>query len=191
MKVAGILTKDFRLYYEIIKEFRNRELPIISLNFNEPIPSSIGVLITTKKESSKINFSFKVIANLRYINITVIKALLMLNDVFDVQSLVIGIDPGKNSGIALLANERVIEKFTTPYADEIFRYIRDLKRTFMNTKMIIKIGNGDKVHMNMIIKKIASLEVLIEIVDERNTTSRYNISHEDAAITIGYRRGIS
>ena len=56
MKIIGILTSDFRVYYDLISGLRQRDLPFASLTFDEPIPQNIGVIITTSDEVDKIDF---------------------------------------------------------------------------------------------------------------------------------------
>jgi hypothetical protein len=62
MKIIGILTSDFRVYYELIKTLKMHDLSFASLSFDEPIPMNIGVIITTEDEKESIDFPNLVVA---------------------------------------------------------------------------------------------------------------------------------
>ena len=61
MKTLGVFTKDFSLYYDLIKVLKIRKIPYVSLTSIDHIPSRIGVILTSNNELHDIK-SQKVIA---------------------------------------------------------------------------------------------------------------------------------
>ena len=104
MKRLGILTSDFRIYYELIKELKKRGLEFKSLSFSEPIPMNIGVIITTEEEMDKIDFP-KLIATTNDIDLTIDIAQRTLKGKEAYHKMIIGIDPGKRPGIAIIGDD--------------------------------------------------------------------------------------
>ncbi len=47
MRVIGLLTEDPKTYFEIIETLREQDLKFVSLDFFDPIPANVGVVITT------------------------------------------------------------------------------------------------------------------------------------------------
>ena len=57
MKVIGVYTKDFSLYYDVLKTLRNRKIPYVSLSSFDDIPKKIGVIITSNNELHDVKVS--------------------------------------------------------------------------------------------------------------------------------------
>ncbi len=56
MKVIGIMTKDFKFFYELISLMKANKQTFVSLDFRDPVPENIGVIITTRAEKNEVRF---------------------------------------------------------------------------------------------------------------------------------------
>ena len=55
------MTKNFRFFYELVQLMRAHREPFVSLDFDDQVPDTVGVVITTQEERPLVRFS-KVIA---------------------------------------------------------------------------------------------------------------------------------
>ena len=61
MKSLGVYTKDFSLYYDLLKVLKKRNIPYVSVSSLDHIPTKIGVILTSNNELHDVK-SPKVIA---------------------------------------------------------------------------------------------------------------------------------
>ncbi|MDI6707833.1 MAG: hypothetical protein QME47_01935 [Candidatus Thermoplasmatota archaeon] len=188
MKVIGILTKKFPLYYELIKALKQKNLSFESLEFGKKIPSRIGVVITSRQESKVIKFKNKVIAG-NDLESTVEKACGKLIGLKYYDSLVIGIDPGEKPGIAAIANEKKVKVAQAQAPEDVAKIVKKIAQEYPANRKLIRIGYGARLLRNRIINKILNLKIPIELVDETSTTKRGFDRDIRAAIEISMRLG--
>jgi hypothetical protein len=189
MKVIGIMTKNFRFFYELVQLMREHREAFVSLDFNEDVPDSVGVVITTREERPLVRFS-RVVANERPdLALEIARSQLRGRESF--RTLVAGIDPGSRPGLAIIGDGRVLvaETVGSPerVADEIDRY----RKCFRHERLIARVGHGDRTNRNRVIRSIWNSVDDVEVVDETNTTRRTEEPDADAAVSIalgsGYR----
>jgi hypothetical protein len=189
MKRLGILTSDFRVYYELIKELKKRGLEFKSLSFSEPIPMNIGVIITTEEEMDKINFP-KLIATTNDIDLTIDIAQRTLKGKEAYHKMIIGIDPGKRPGIAIIGDGEIVATAQVSSPEKVKERIFRALKSYPSEEIIVRIGHGDTTHRNRIINSLSSLHLKIEISDESRTTRISDSPDIDAAIDIALKSGI-
>ena len=51
-KIIGILTKDSKLYFDLLKALKAKTLRFRSLDFDKGIPMDVGVVLTGQGESA-------------------------------------------------------------------------------------------------------------------------------------------
>ena len=189
MKAIGLMTEDSRVYFEMLEALRKEDLTFISLDFSEPIPAKVGVIITTEAEREKIDFE-KVITYPEP-EAAIARARRMLAGEKAVKELVIGIDPGFKPGFAVLADGVVLNRSLAPSPEAVAEMVDDIVKEYPTSNIIVRIGNGDRTNRNRIFNSLWDSGQMVEIVDERNTTKRSQTPDEDAAIEIamtpGYR----
>ncbi|HVO77451.1 MAG TPA: hypothetical protein VMS79_01130, partial [Methanomassiliicoccales archaeon] len=56
MKVIGVLTEDFRFFYELVRALKEQGVEFVSLENEKEMPGNVGVVITTPSEASNIGF---------------------------------------------------------------------------------------------------------------------------------------
>ncbi len=189
MKVIGVMTKDFRFFYELVQLMREHRDAFVSLDFDDDVPDTVGVVITTREERPQVRFR-KVIANDRP-DLALEMARSQLKGRESFRTLVVGIDPGSRPGLAIIGDGRVLvaETVSSPerVADEIDRY----RKCFQHERLIARVGHGDRTNRNRVIKSIWNSVDDIEVVDETSTTRRTEEPDADAAVSIalgsGYR----
>ena len=108
MRTIGILTQDFELSYDLLRILKRRDLSFKSLDFREPIPGDVGVVITGPGEEGSIDHPMVVVAE-EDRDGAVAEAIRLLSGMESVRTLVVGIDPGeKRIGFALVADGTVL-----------------------------------------------------------------------------------
>ena len=189
MKVVGILTEDPRRYYEMLTALRNEGLRHISLDFSEPLPANVSVVITTEEERARIPFDSVITDEDPDSAILKIKSILAGEGETD--HLTVGIDPGDRPGIAVLANGVVLARTLAPTPEAVGEVVQDALSRYAPSQVTIRLGNGDRTNRNRIFNALWDLGYVGEMVDERNTTRRSKTPDEDAAVSIaltpGYR----
>ena len=101
MKIIGVMTENFSLYYDLVKVLKERKIPFISLSFNDKIPANVGIIITTDSELKKFKFKRKLaITEKDDPELMIERALKQIEGKSTFGKLIIGIDPGKRPGVA-------------------------------------------------------------------------------------------
>ena len=161
----------------------------------EPIPPNIGVIITTEQESHKIDFNrdMMIIADGRP-QAAVDRAYSLMH-AEELDDIIIGIDPGKYPGIAVLGNGKTISVHHVS-AGEVCPLIKRILREFEGKKIMVRIGHGARLVRSRLVNDLLDLGLHVEMVDETGTTPRLGrgvhgqvISDIIAAINIARIKG--
>lgn len=157
---------NIKASYDLIKEMKRMKVPFLLLDPNEPIPESVSVVISYHAE--KCDYVNKVVydGNAKR---TILRALSLSNpcktkkdDFFDL--VVVGIDPGKRTGIAILADGELIEVHTL-CEEDLEREIVAILKDYPAHTIVFRLGKG-KISERVldIIRRDARAKV--EFVDE-------------------------
>ncbi len=187
MKVIGVMTEDFKVYYELVKALKKRQMPFVSLSFGDGVPQNVGVIITTAWEMDRVDFPHKLAVS--DIEESIENAAHGLDGKDSYGSLVIGIDPGKTPGIGVLGDEEVIFTALSVSPEDVRSVVKRVIREFKYETLVVRIGHGDVTKRNRIINALANLDLDIEIVDETGTTPHTDYPDIDAAINIASMEG--
>ena len=165
-------TKDFSLYYDLIKALRKRKTPYVSLSSLSHIPSKIGVILTSNNELHDIKSS-KVIAADAYdtINHAIDLALQMVIGKDLYSKIYIGIDPGEYPGVAVIGDGILLNKINGNNPKNTIQIVKRIIKEYPAKQTIIRIGHGSINIRNRIINSLIETEIPIEIVDETKTTA--------------------
>lgn len=156
------------MYHSIIEEARSRRLNLIVLTPSQPIPANVGVIITTEGESEDIDFSRDRIVIADKPQATLDKAVSLLFGE-DFEQVIIGIDPGKYPGMAVLGNNKTISVHHVSVG-EVCPLIKRIMREHENKKLTVRIGHGARLIRSQLINGILDLGLAVEMVDETGTT---------------------
>jgi len=194
MKTIGVFTKNFTLYYDLLKILKKRKIAYVSLNSFNNIPSKIGVILTSHNELHDIK-SQKVIAADAYdtIDHAVDLAIQLLIGKELYSKVFIGIDPGEQPGIAVVGDDILLQKINVETPENVEKIIKRIIREYPANETMIRIGHGSPIIRNRIINSLIPLELPIEIVDETKTTPQQQAKKyerdTEAAAAIALIRG--
>ncbi|NJD75626.1 MAG: hypothetical protein FIB08_00830 [Candidatus Methanoperedens sp.] len=181
----------------MIEEARSRRLKLLVLTPSEPIPAYVGAIITTENEFFQIDYSRDkiIIADGRPQAILDKANSLLIGEDFD--RIIIGIDPGKYPGIAVMGNNKTISVHHVS-ASEVCPLIKRIMRDYRDKKILVRIGHGARLIRSRLVNDILDLGLDVEMVDETGTTPHLGkgvhgqvISDIIAAINIAKINGIN
>ena len=182
----GILTEDSRLFFDLVKELRKRKLGFRSLIFGEKTPMDIGVILTSQADAGRIDFDKIVIVDSVDIYMGIRKAFQVLSGMHPFEDMIIGVDPGKEPGIAVLCNDELIEAHKTRGQMKCATIILHMLDSYSYEKSKLRIGHGAPQSRDEILNLVADAFDVVEIINEFRTTklTKNAESDVDAAINI-------
>lgn len=187
-KVLGVLTQDFRLYHDLVSALKARDISFVSLSFSRRIPETVGVVLTSLAEAPSIRFANVVIVS--DIPTAIAKALQMLKGKTRWREILIGIDPGREPGVAVLGDGEVIDTRLAESPEAVAFHVRQALLTFPADQVRVRVGHGDPTNRNRILNSLGTERLRVEIVDEAGTTRRTAQPDVDAAIDIARTPGV-
>jgi hypothetical protein len=180
--VIGVLTADVRLYYDLAKFLRSRNMKFRLLDFAKPIPLDIGVVLTSREELSAIEFTPKIAVS--ELESGMRQALQAMNGLGPSQVLVIGVDPGPEPGIAALSDDKVIETRDAQSPEHAADIILGILSDYSYSQCVLRMGDGSPEHRDRILELVSGNFNYVEIVDESCTSNSIRGFHVEAAIKI-------
>ena len=186
-KIIGILTEDSRLFFDLVKVLKARKLEFRSLEFDSSINFDIGVVLTSEEELASINFQPNIAVPDAYQGVRMAIQALCSEEKF--KEIIIGIDPGKYPGIAVLANGEIIESLQANSMSQCTKIVADMLEVYCYERSRLRIGHGAPESRDQIINKVSQLFSVVEIVDESSTTKHTKTPDIDAAIAIAKSSG--
>jgi len=187
-KVLGVLTEDFRLYHDLVAALKARDIPFVSLSFARRVPETVGAVLTSPAEAPKVRSRHVVAVD--EIDESVAKALQLLKGKSEWRELLVGVDPGREPGVAIIGDGDVIDTRIAASPEAVAFHVRQAVRTFPARDVRVRVGHGDPTNRNRILNALGREPVRVEIVDEAGTTHRTPQPDVDAAIVIARTPGI-
>lgn len=188
MKIIGLMTEDFRFFYEVVESLKRRGEPFVSLGFTDSIPPAVGVIITTEHESGMVQFS-KVVAD-DDPEYAINMALSIIHGGDEFNTLVVGIDPGPRPGMVVLGDGKVLISKIVPVPEQVADELSEIISYVEFQKIIVRIGHGNPINRNRSICALWDLVDHIEVVDETSTTGKGGVPDIEAALAIAKTPGI-
>lgn len=172
-KIA-LVTVSGKAYYLLVCELKKKKLPFLSLTPQEQIPLEIKVVITTEKERHQITHP-NVLVFKDEDNPTVIveEAERIIKGKQSYEKLVVGVDPGKTFGIAVIGDRTLLETINCQSVDETVKSILGILNKTPAASKVVKIGDGAPTYMQQLLNvldKTLQKDVFIEIVSEAGTS---------------------
>ena len=173
---VAVATVSGKAYYLITNELRKRNLPFLSLVPYEPVPVEVKVVITTEKEKHLINHEkILVYTEGEDPEIMISAALQIIHGKKCYERIVIGVDPGKIIGLAVLADGKVIETENCFSVKETLEKINNILKNVNTsaTSVSVKIGDGEptcKEELLLGLDSILPLDIVLESVGEAGTS---------------------
>jgi hypothetical protein len=199
-KVA-VATLDGRAYFFVVNKLREQNIPFVSLVPGGPVPAQIKVIITTPIEKNQINFDKTLVFTSEDIldDLTIeIKRMLLGKEAYG--KIIIGIDPGMATGLAMIADGNIIKVENCFSSKEVINSIaKTIKNVnFDQTSVCVKIGNGVPIYKDLLeaLDQALPPQIILEVVSERGTNKPLKenkrsrtVRHISSAIRIAGRSG--
>ncbi len=196
----AVATVSGKAYYLLVTELKSRNISFLSLTPDETIPIDIKAVITTEKEHSRI--SHPNVLDYREDespSLLVDQAVRIARGKTTYQKIVVGVDPGRSFGVAVLEDRNILEAKSCATLDETVDTIQNALTRMSARQAIVRIGNGDPSPAQALWKRLDEIlpsDVIIESVGEEGTSrSKSGTSHRrgkrdiTSAIIIGHRQG--
>ena len=187
MPVIGIFTEDFHFFYELVRRLKERGEPFVSIGLKGEVPPGVGVVITTAAERKRLHFSDVVTERDPERAIDVAKCMLVGGTKY--HTIIIGIDPGKNTGLAIFGEGKLLVAETVRSIGKVADVLERFLRCLDYGKAVARVGHGDPTNRNRIMRAIWDLVDEVELVDETGTTLRTLEPDVDAAKRIAMAKG--
>ncbi len=158
-----VATEDFEVYHGVVTELRARGGTFTTIEPAEPLPESTAVVVTGADNEDAFGEVPTVVADPDDPRAAVDRALSAVRG--GSGRTVVGVDPGKKPGIAVLVGDTVVAAVQVPSgdaADVIHREVADA------TDPIVRIGDGARLEGAKLVTDLE--EVRVELVDETGTT---------------------
>jgi hypothetical protein len=198
-KIA-VATVSGKAYYVIVNELKARRIDFLSLTPRETVPLNVQVVITTEAEREHIKHPTVLIYRESGNPSAIVDEAIKLSEgKKEFETLVVGVDPGKTFGIAVMNDGNVLNTTT---CSSIAETVNTIARIFSNQQAavrILKVGNWAPSYTAELLPVLDSAlpkDVTIEIVREAGTSRfigqtahKRGLKHAMAAIKIAERRG--
>ena len=167
--IIALITSDFAVYEKVVAELKSREMPFITLRVGEHIPGNVDVVITTESEADKIVWEGNRLVIYDDPVATVNQAILAEQKTEPSGAMIVGVDPGRRPGVAVLSGDMVIAVHQVS-PTEVEPLVRKIVHDYRPASVIIRIGNGARLVTTQIINSLLHAGFRVELVDETGTT---------------------
>jgi len=182
-----------------VNELKQRKLPFLSCVPDKPIPPSIQVVITTSNERSLMKYPNVLVYDPEKDPSEIInEAIRIIQSKEAYKEVTVGIDPGKNFGVAVLGDGKVLKKEQSLTLEKaVDTVLMELKKNPAQ-RQHVKIGNGIPEMAKELAARLDTAlpdNISIETVSEVGTStirgngSRRKVTDADSAIEIARKNG--
>jgi len=196
----ALATVSGRAYYKLVNELQRKGLPFLSLRPWDPVPLGIKVVVTTNEERHLIEHPNVLVLEKGSDSASVIDAaLLRIRGKQNYEKVVVGVDPGKTYGVAILGDDNILETRGCSSLEETANVVVDGLKRFPAAVSVVKIGNGAPAYakeLPRLLDEVLPGETVIEIVSEagtsrfvNETTHRRGLRDAMSAVEIVGRKG--
>jgi len=198
-KIA-VATVSGKAYYMLVNELKARRIDFLSLTPYENVPLNIHVVITTETEREHVKHP-KILTYQENTNPSTIvdEAIKLIEGKKHFETIIVGVDPGKTFGIAVLSDGNVLKTMTCTSIAETVNTITGIFNEQQAAVRILKVGNWSPTYtaeLTPLLDSALPKDVTIEIVREAGTSRftgqtahKRGLKHAMAAIKIAERRG--
>ena len=193
MNQICVATSRARAYYALVSRLRRAEL-----SFSSVLPDSefgeCDVLLTTAEEAGRLGGRTLVLEDLDE-NPGIFKGQI-LSKLASGQVVLVGVDPGKRTGLAVFYGQTKLAFNTFDSAAAVVSRVAAFGRGIPSSRLLVRVGNGNRVMAARLVEGLRRTvpRATIELVDESGTStgsSRMKGVQRDqvAAAKIAFRKG--
>ncbi|SEH14544.1 hypothetical protein SAMN04487967_1652 [Natronorubrum sediminis] len=158
-----VATADFELYHGVVNELRERGSEFTTIEPDDELPERVAVVVTGPEHADSFPDVTTIVADPDDPRRAVDQALTAVRG--DGGRVIIGVDPGRKPGIAVLAGDVVVAAFQVPLSDAVDVIQREANEA---TAPIVRIGDGSRLQSASLVNDLE--DVTVELVDETGTT---------------------
>jgi hypothetical protein len=172
-KVA-VATVNGKAYFHIVNLLKDNGLPFFSIFPGDVVPAEVKTVITTLQEKPKISFR-KVLTftSEEDLDSLMSQVTISLQGKERYEKMVIGVDPGEVTGVAVIADGKLVDKANCLSIREVNNKIKSILKNvnLSATPVKIKIGNGVPAYKELIetLDNTLPENVVLEVVSEAGT----------------------
>lgn len=182
---------DFKLAYRLMETLRQKAIPFIQLEPQQPLPDADTIWFGSEQEvENALGEGRGIACNIDNCDSAVKQAIILRKGLSAIENLTIGIDPGPRPGLAWLADGVLMDVAQLENIDIIVEHILSIADSLKFRNMTLRIGNGAPLLRDRIINNCLQQQWIIEEVDEAKTSHgllRHN--HSTSAIRIALLKG--
>lgn len=158
-----VATSDFEVYHDVVTELRERGTTFTTVEPAAELPDHTDVVVTGEDHADDFADVPTIVADPDDPRRAVDQALAAVRG--DGGRTVIGVDPGRKPGIAVLTGETVVAAFQVPLGDAVDVIQREAAEA---PAPIVRIGDGSRLEGATLVTDLEGVQV--ELVDETGTT---------------------
>ncbi|WP_293027499.1 hypothetical protein [Natronococcus sp.] len=158
-----VATSDFEVYHGVVNELRERGAAFTTVEPDEPLPEGTAVVVTGADYAETFPNVTTVVADPDAPRRAVDQALTTARG--EGGRTIVGVDPGRKPGIAVLAGEMVVAAFQVPLSEAVDVVQREVAEA---ASPVVRIGDGARLQSSTLINDLE--DVRVELVDETGTT---------------------
>ena len=158
-----VATSDFEVYHGVVTELRERGTAFTTVEPDAALPDHTDVIVTGADHADDFADVPTIVADPDDPRRAVDQALAVVRG--DGGRTVIGVDPGRKPGIAVLVGETVVAAFHVPLGEAVDVIRREAADA---PSPVVRIGDGSRLKGAKLITDLD--DVTVELVDETGTT---------------------
>jgi len=196
----ALATVSGKAYYLLVRELKRRNAPFLSLKPGDPVPLDIKAVITTGKERSLVAHPKVLVFDEETDTAEVVnEAIRAVQGKQNYENLIIGVDPGRTIGVAVMGDGKLLEALKCSSLDEATNTILNILNRVPAAIKTVKIGDGAPTQTKELLKSLdealpgdAAIEVVCEAGTSqlaREATHRREVRDTLSALKIAERKG--
>lgn len=198
-KIA-VATVSGKAYYKLVNELKAKGLPFLSLKPWDHIPLDVKAVVTTENEKPFVKYSNVLTFKHEDDPAKVIgEAIRLVQGKRSYEKIVVGIDPGRTFGVAIVGDGSVLETMNCSSLKKTIDVVVKAVQEAPATSCVVKVGDGAPVCTKELLHSLdesLSGEVIVQIVSEagtshfvKETSHLRGLKDEMSAIKIAGRNG--
>ncbi|OIB58869.1 hypothetical protein [Natrialba sp. SSL1] len=158
-----VATADFEVYHGVVNELRDRGTEFTTVEPDAELPERTAVVITGAGSADEFEGRQTIVADPEDPRRAVDQALTAVRGAGG--RTIVGVDPGRKPGIAVLAGQMVVAAFQVPLTDAVDVIQREVSDA---PDPVVRIGDGARLQGSKLVNELEGVQV--ELVDETGTT---------------------
>ena len=197
MRIIKVATDDGNAYYDIVSRLKRTHLRFSSLSPGQAVDSAKELVVTSRTENPAFGGGAVPIEDLD--EDPMIMEGQLLSRLLDEprRRLLIGVDPGSKTGIAVFYDGRELGALTSSSVEESVESVMRLVREVPHSTLSVKIGGGEpktSLRLARSLRQTLPSSASLEIVDESGTSAGKRgavgaTRDQRAAAKIAFRKG--